>query len=65
MDEQGAASRRLYLLGVQGADGARCALLDLVVVRIGFTKREDDSVLENEDRPTEAALLRQILTALQ
>lgn len=40
--------------------------LDLVVVRIGFTKREDDGVLENEDKAySKAALLRQILTALQ
>jgi hypothetical protein len=43
--------------------------LDLVIVRIGFTKKEDDGVLENEglsSKPySKTALVRQILEALQ
>jgi CubicO group peptidase (beta-lactamase class C family) len=43
--------------------------LDLVIVRIGFTKKEDDGVLENEGLPSKpyskTALVRQILEALQ
>ena len=40
--------------------------LELVVVRIGFTKKEDDGVLENEDKAyNKATLLREILSALQ